>query len=59
MEERLYNEMNLVQKYGLPYSSSSIAKGSNSLKELTGSLGLDSEKMKVFKAWLKGKKKGR
>lgn len=59
MEERLYNEMNLVQKYGLPYSSSSIAKGSNSLKELTGSLGLDAEKMKVFKAWLKGKKKGR
>lgn len=59
MEERLYNEMKIIQGYGLPYSSSDIAKGSNTLKELTSTLGLNSEKMKIFKSWLKGKKKGR
>ena len=59
MEERLYNEMKIIQEHGLPYSSSDIAKGSNTLKELTSTLGLNSEKMKIFKSWLKGKKKGR
>lgn len=57
MEERLYNEQEISQKYQLDYSRRCLTKAYDDITEISRKLDSNSEQMKTFKNWLNKKYK--
>lgn len=57
MEERMKNEIDIAEKYHIPYSYSAVQNNSRIFKDLSERTNEDSESMKKFSKWLTAQKK--
>lgn len=57
MEQRMQNEINIAEKYNIPYNNTAIQRSTAGLNFLTEKIGKNSENLQKFSKWLATQRK--